>query len=129
MTEPFNPDIPDAGLIFSEKWYLRLKWATMVFLPALATLYFTLGSIWNFPAIEEVMGTITALATFFGVMLGISTRAYNNSEAKYGGLIDVNVNDLGDKTYTLALNSDPEQIDSMKEVTFKVSPPTEDLAN
>ena len=53
-----------------------LKWIAMVFLPALATLYFALAGIWGFPYGEEVVGTITAADTFLGVLLGISASQY-----------------------------------------------------
>lgn len=60
----------------SNKMYDVLKWIAMVFLPALATLYFALAGIWGFPYGEEVVGTITAADTFLGVLLGISSSQY-----------------------------------------------------
>ena len=66
----------------SDKMYNVLKWLTMIVLPALATLYFALSGIWGFPYGEQVVGTITALVTFFGVVLGVSTAQYNKLEKK-----------------------------------------------
>jgi hypothetical protein len=63
-----------------DKMYNVLKWLTMIVLPALATLYFALSGIWGFPYGEQVVGTITALVTFFGVVLGVSTAQYNKSK-------------------------------------------------
>lgn len=60
----------------SNKMYDVLKWIAMVFLPALATLYFALAGIWGFPYGEEIVGTITAADTFLGVLLGISSAQY-----------------------------------------------------
>ena len=60
----------------SNKVYDVLKWIAMVFLPALATLYFALAGIWGFPYGEEIVGTITAADTFLGVLLGISSAQY-----------------------------------------------------
>lgn len=57
--------------------YDILKWIAQIFLPALGTLYFALAGIWGFPYGEQVVGTITALDTFLGVLLGISTIQYN----------------------------------------------------
>lgn len=65
-----------------DKVYNVLKWLTMIVLPALATLYFALSGIWGFPYGEQVVGTITALVTFFGVVLGVSTAQYNKLEKK-----------------------------------------------
>ena len=56
--------------------YNVLKWIALYLLPALGTLYFALAGIWNFPYGEEVVGTITALDTFLGVILGISSATY-----------------------------------------------------
>ena len=61
----------------SNKLYDALKWIAMYFLPALGTLYFALAGIWNFPYGEQIVGSITAIDTFLGVILGISTAQYN----------------------------------------------------
>lgn len=61
----------------NNKVYDVLKWIALYFLPALGTLYFALSGIWNFPYGEQVVGTITAVDTFIGVLLGISTNTYN----------------------------------------------------
>lgn len=64
----------------SNKVYDILKWAAQLFLPALATLYFALAQIWGFPFGEEIVGTITAIDTFLGVILGISTASYKKKQ-------------------------------------------------
>lgn len=61
----------------SNKVYDILKWIAQMFLPAVGTLYFALASVWNLPYAEQVVGTITAIDTFLGVMLGVSTAQYN----------------------------------------------------
>lgn len=53
-----------------------------VCLPAIATLYFALAGIWGFPYGEEVVGTITAVDTFLGVLLGISSAQYNKKQVE-----------------------------------------------
>lgn len=63
----------------SNKVYDTLKWIAQILLPALGTLYFALAGIWNFPYAEAVVGTITAVDTFLGVILGISTINYNKN--------------------------------------------------
>ena len=67
--------------MLSNKAYDTLKWIAMSLLPALGTLYFALAGIWSFPYGEEVVGTITAVDTFLGVLLGISTAQYNKVES------------------------------------------------
>ena len=61
-----------------------LKWVAQYLLPALGTLYFALAGTWNLPYGEEVVGTITAVDTFLGVVLGISTAQYNRKQAESG---------------------------------------------
>ena len=63
----------------SNKAYDILKWIATIALPAAGTLYFALAGIWGFPYGEEVVGTITAIDTFIGVVLGISTIKYNKA--------------------------------------------------
>lgn len=46
-------------------------------LPALGSLYFGLSQIWHFPFGEEVVGTISLVATFLAVCLGISSYNYS----------------------------------------------------
>ena len=63
----------------SNKVYDVLKWIAMYFLPAIGTLYFALSGIWSLPYGEQVVGTITAIDTFLGVILGISNAQYNKN--------------------------------------------------
>lgn len=60
----------------SNKLYDCLKWIALYLLPALGTLYFALAGIWGLPYGEEIVGTITALDTFLGAVLGISNMKY-----------------------------------------------------
>lgn len=61
----------------SNKIYDILKWVALLFLPAVGTLYFALSNIWGLPYGEQIVGTITAVDTFLGVILGISSANYN----------------------------------------------------
>lgn len=62
-----------------DKTYNVLKWMAQLLLPAMGTLYFALASIWRLPYGEQVVGTITAVDTFLGVILGITTAQYKQS--------------------------------------------------
>lgn len=59
------------------KTYDCLKFIAQIVLPALGTLYFALAAIWNLPYAEQIVGTITAIDTFIGTILHISTSKYN----------------------------------------------------
>lgn len=63
--------------MLSDKVYNILKWIAMYLLPAIGTLYFALAGIWGFPYGEEIVGTLTAVDTFLGVLLGISSAKYH----------------------------------------------------
>lgn len=63
----------------NDKVYDILKWIALVVLPALGTLYFALAGIWGFPYGEEVVGTITAVDTFLGAILGIASSGYKKT--------------------------------------------------
>ena len=65
----------------NDKAYNVLKWIAMVVLPAIGTLYFSLSGIWGFPFGEQIVGTVTAVDTFLGVILGISTAQYNKNKS------------------------------------------------
>ena len=67
------------NLILSDKTYSLLKWVALILLPALGTLYFALASIWGLPFGEQIVGTITAIDTFLGAILGISTNNYKQN--------------------------------------------------
>lgn len=61
----------------SNRAYDILKYIAMIVLPACGTLYFALSSIWGLPYGEQVVGTITAVDTFLGAILKISSINYN----------------------------------------------------
>lgn len=61
---------------FSNKTYDILKWIARYLLPALGTFYFALAGIWGLPYGEQIIGTISAIETFLGILLGISTAKY-----------------------------------------------------
>ena len=63
--------------MLSNKVYDALKWIALILLPAAGTLYFALSGIWGLPYGEQIVGTITAIDTFLGAILGISTLNYN----------------------------------------------------
>lgn len=65
----------------SDKIYDILKWVALIFIPALGTLYFALSTIWGLPYGEEIVGTLTAVDTFLGALLGISTYQYNKEDS------------------------------------------------
>jgi hypothetical protein len=66
----------------NNKTYDLLKYIALYVLPALATLVLTLGNIWGLPYTEAIAGTITAIDTFLGAILGISAKEYQKAQDK-----------------------------------------------
>ena len=74
-------------MIINNKTYDILKWIAQYFLPALGTLYFALAGIWGLPYGEQIVGTLVAIDTFLGVVLGISSATYKkNVDAHYSSV-------------------------------------------
>lgn len=62
----------------SNKTYDILKWVAIIVLPALATLITVVFKVWDIPYGDQIAQTITALATFLGAILMVSTAQYKN---------------------------------------------------
>lgn len=97
-------------LNLSNKVYDILKWVAQVVLPALGTLYFGLSQIWSWPASDKVIGTITAVDAFLGLLLGFSSYSYDGD-----GTITVDMA-TGDTDFSLNTEefSGPSKMVSMK---------------
>ena len=65
----------------SNKMYDVLKWFVALVLPATATLYSLLAGIWGLPYGDQIPDTITAVVTFLGIVLGISSEQYKKKNA------------------------------------------------
>ena len=59
------------------KLYDWLKWVCVILLPATATLVFSLSAIFHWEWGEIAVGVITAVDTFIGALIGVSTAQYN----------------------------------------------------
>ena len=107
--------------LLSNKIYERLKWVVAVVLPAVATFYISLADLWDLPNALAVAGTCTALATFGGVLLGVSTRSWNQSDGKYDGTIVVgSADDLsGNPDIQLTINNDPNVLAEKRTVRLR----------
>lgn len=60
--------------------YDILKKVALIWMPALATLWLTLGKIWGLPYTAEIGATITAIDVFIGACLGVSSKNYYAKE-------------------------------------------------
>lgn len=108
----------------SDDVFKTLEYITRVVLPAVATLYAALGSLWGLPNVTAVVGTIVAVDTFLGVLLGLAMKSYDASEAKFDGNIVVMNTQDGGKTFSLELDKNPDELAEMDKIVFKVVPST-----
>lgn len=125
---PDNETPVAATPLLTDRVYDVLTKLVQLAMPAFATLYLTLASLWGLPNPEAVAATTAALATFFGVLLMISRKSYVSTGAKYSGAINIVTSEEGDKVFTLELDGDPLALEDMSDVSFKVNtqlpPPT-----
>lgn len=96
---------------FNDKVYNVLKWIAQYLLPALGTLYFALARLWKLPYAEEVVGTVAAVDTFLGVLLGISSANYSGD----GNLLTGAVNEDG---VVIELYDDLEKVAEEKDTVM-----------
>lgn len=107
---------------FNDKTYNAVKFAAQIGLPALGTLYAGVAGLWGLPATMQVIGTIVAVDTFLGVILGISAAQYNAVGGAYDGTLDIIHQANGDKNFMFNVDEHPANYEADKGVvTFKVS--------
>lgn len=105
--------------LLSDKLYNVLKPITTIVLPGAGALYFALAGIWGLPNADKVVGTTSAVTVFLGLLLGLSTRSYNKSDARFDGTIEVR--ETPEKiAYLLDVSQDPAGLAGKSEVTLKV---------
>jgi len=110
--------------ILTDKQYELLRGLVQYVLPALGALYAALAILWGFDYAEQVVGTCAALATFGGVLLGLSKRSYNKSEEKYDGELVVSHDEAGRPNILGVIGKGPLQTFTDKgEATLRVVSP------
>jgi hypothetical protein len=103
-----------------QRHYDFLKNLAQLYLPGLATLYFTLSQIWGIPFGPEVVGSITAVDTFLGVILKVSTSKYRPPT---DGNVYVDTSDPEIGKYRLEIKEDSlEQIADKDQIRLQVKP-------
>lgn len=63
---------PKTGLIMKNSTYDKLKFIAQILLPAVATLWVAVSTIWNLPLADQIEGTITAVIVFLDTLLGLT---------------------------------------------------------
>lgn len=99
--------------------YNFLKFVALVVLPAAATGYFALAGIWHLQHTEQIIGTISAVDTFLGAMLHVSTKSYSPAT---NGALKVDLSDPAKETYTLDVTTPLEDIKKLSHLVLAVEP-------
>lgn len=66
------PASKESGLIFKNKTYDILKLIAQIILPAIATLWIAVSTIWNLPLADQIEQTIAAIIVFLDTLLGLT---------------------------------------------------------
>lgn len=68
-------------MILKNKTFDILKWIALIALPAFATLWYAIATIWNIPYAQEIQTTIIAIDTFLGALLGVASNQYRKIDS------------------------------------------------
>lgn len=99
------------------KVYDVIKWVSLVVLPAISTLYWSLASIFGWPYAEQITGAVAAIQTLIGALLGVSAKNY---EGDGDLLIDTSREDKD--VVRINFNVDPYTVGDRRTFMLKVKP-------
>lgn len=105
----------------SNRLYDILKGVAQIWLPAAGTAYLGLAQIWNLPSADQVIQSVVVVDTFLGVVLGLSTSKYNQSDDRFDGSFNVIQDEDGGQYLKLA-DLDPAALNTKGELRFKINP-------
>jgi hypothetical protein len=95
---------------------------SMVWLPAIGTLYFALAGIWGIPNAEKVVGSIVAFDTFLGVVLRISGRNIVSTSQNPDGHLVVDTTNPDREKFTFQIETPMEKLEAQNYILLKVVP-------
>ena len=98
----------------TNKAYDIIKWIVVIVIPAVITLYSTLGGIY----VQEITASLAAIDVFLGVIMKISSASYNK---EYDGVLHVDtVNDEATDKYLFEVD-DLDQLANKDKITLKIN--------
>ena len=111
-------------MLLNERLYQMMKKVVQIGLPGFSTLYFTLSLIWGLPNADKVSGTMAAIAVFLGILLGFSSKTYNETESRFDGSLLIEETEDGSSMKIKDL--DIHALDTKKALVFKMlrTPPS-----
>lgn len=117
--------------ISSSTLYDRLKWVAQIFLPALGAFIFALSGVWGFDTTGKIVGTITAVDAFLGLLLKRSNEKYVGdlaalhqaemaNPANFDGDLFISPGEGPNPDLTAAWNEHPDEFKDKETVTLRV---------
>lgn len=110
--------------------YDVLKPITTTVLPGLSALYIALATLWGFPNAREIVGTITAVNVFLGLLVTLSSHQFQKTVEDIPEITPVQIEGydgtfkVGDpqdpSTFTMSLDAGPEELATKDAIVFKV---------
>lgn len=108
---------PAGGFILGNTTYEKVRHAVQYWIPAIGTFYAAVASIWGLPFAIEVVGSLTALATLLGVILGVSKSTYYKNDNNFDGALIV---DEERNVSLLDVQTSLAQMSGQESITLKV---------
>lgn len=102
------------------KVYDGLRFFALVVLPAISALYFGLGQVWHFPAIEEVVGSIAVVDAVLGAALSRASKEYFKKATVAEVRVGLDENGAAEIRGIAQINTDPLIFDEDKPVLMRV---------
>jgi hypothetical protein len=109
-------------MIIHGRVYDVLKQIALIWLPGIGVLYTAVAAAWHFGYVAEVNSTVLAVDTFLGIILGISTNGYKNSDDRFDGELQVIRSGEGDQNLRLK-NVSYEALNTKNELTLRILDP------
>jgi hypothetical protein len=115
-------------MTLSNSTYDKLKFVALVVLPALAAFVVAFNSLWDIPNQDAIVGTIAAVDTFLGALLGVSSNQYQEElqDPKHNdGYLEVTGYnpDTGHPDLAMTIVRDPNELVSKDVAKFKIGSP------
>lgn len=107
----------------TNKVYDVIKWIVLIVIPAIITLYSTIGGIWGFPYVQQITGTLAAIDVFLGVVMKVSGVSYNKT---YDGVLNIDtISDDETDRYLFEVD-DLDNLADKDKITLKIKTKTEE---
>jgi len=112
------------GLSFGNATYDLIRRIVEIILPGAGAFYFGASTIWGetvFPNPDKVVGTITLLVVFLGLILSLSRKNYTAPEtATPVGSFVINTTEVDRPPYRIEADLTLEELEAKKTITFDV---------